>query len=271
LGKSAKLELIRRLVPLILGVLGIVGAMTFVSLVIGFLCIAAAIGVYAALPHPKVPTGAVKPDPKPPVIVTDLVGFTIGIPLYSLSLVGAGIASGAAVPFLLALLLPASLCIPVFMIAVRQETSWMRFFDNGFEFAQLGMRARVPYFDLQSVRVRVWHAPGGIGWLLTWLGTQNRNKVALLSGSEQTKTLVFTRKDGSEFAVSSEIIPDLQRILVGMDRAGIDLPEGLSQWQLKRIKRVRERLYGRKPEPQTEQLDVARIAATVRKFQQQRT
>lgn len=110
--------------------------------------------------------------------------------------------------------------------------------------------------------------PRGIGWLLSALGSSDRRKVALLSGSEQTKTLVFTRKDGSEFAVSSEVIPDLPRILVGMDRAGIDLPQGLGDRQRMRTRKTRERLYGRPPEPDAEQLDVARIAATVRTYRQ---
>ncbi len=269
MGKSAKLELFRRLMPLFLGIFGIIGALGFASVLIGVLCFAAAVGIYTAIPKPKVPIGAVKPSPKPPVVVTDLIGFTVGVPLFSLSFFGAVTADSSAAPVFAALLIPASLSFMIFMIAVRQETSWMRFFDNGFEFAQLGMRARVPYSDLQSVRLRIWRAPGGFGWLLSALGSQSRKKVALLSGEEQTKTLVFTRKDETEFAISSEIIPDLQRILIGMDRAGISLPAGLSQRQQKRVRRDRERLYGRKVVPETEQLDVARIAATVRKFRQQ--
>ena len=271
MGKSAKLELLRRLLPLFLGVLGIVGALSFMSPLSGLLCLIAGVGIYAAMPRPKVPKGAVKPVPRPPVWITDLIGFTVGISLFSLSLLGALYASGTVLVFLAVLLVPASLSFPIFMIAVRQETSWMRFFGNGFEFAQLGLRARVPYADLKGVRVGVWRAQAGIGWLLSAIGSSNRGKVALLSGAEQTKTLVFTRKDGSQFAVSSEVIPDLQRILVGMDRAGVDLPEGLSERQRKKIRKTREKLYGRMREPDTEQLDVARIAATVRKYRQNKT
>lgn len=266
LGRTAKLELLRRLLPLFLGVLGIVGALSFMSLLSGLLCLAAGVGIYTALPRPKVPKGAVKPVPYPPVWVTDLIGFAVGVLLFSLSFLGAIYGSGAGLVLFAVLLVPASLCFPIFMIAVRQETSWMRFFGNGFEFAQLGLRARVPYVDLKGVRVRVWSARGGLGWLLSAIGSSNRGKVALLSGAKQTKTLVFTRKDDSQFAVSSEVIPDLQRILVGMDRAGVDLPEGLSERQRKKIRKTREKLYGRAPEPETEQLDVARIAATVRKY-----
>lgn len=259
------------MLPLFLGVLGIVGALSFLSPLSGLLCLIAGVGIYAAMPRPKVPKGAVKPVPRPPVWITDLIGFAVGISLFSLSFLGALYGSGAGVVLFAVLLVPASLSIPIFMIAVRQETSWMRFFGNGFEFAQLGLRARVPYVDLKAVRVRVWNARGGVGWLLSAVGSRSRGKVALLSGDEQTKTLVFTRKDGSQFAVSSEVIPDLQRILVGMDRAGIDLPEDLSERQRKKIRKTREKLYGRKPEPETEQVDVARIAAAVRKYRQNKT
>lgn len=268
MGKSAKRELMRRLVPLFLGVLGVVGGLSFMTLLSGLLCLAAGVGTYAAMPHPKVPTGAIRPDPKPSILITDLVGFAVGIPLFSLSFWGALHASGTAVGLFILLQIPASLSLVLFMISVRQETSWIRFFGNGFEFAQLGLRARVPYVDLRAVRVGVWQLPRGIGWLLSALGSLDRRKVALLSGATQTKTLVFTRKDGSEFAVSSEVVPDLQRILIGMDRAGIALPEGLSERQRKRIRQVRERLYGREQGPSSEQLDVARIAATVRRYRQ---
>ncbi len=271
MGRTAKLELLRRLLPLFLGVLGIVGALSFLSPLSGLLCLIAGVGIYTAMPRPKVPKGAVKPVPKPPVWMTDAIGFTVGISLFSLSFLGALYGSGAGVVLFAVLLVPASLSIPIFMIAVRQETSWMRFFGNGFEFAQLGLRARVPYVDLKGVRVRVWNARGGVGWLLSAVGSRSRGKVALLSGAEQTKTLVFTRKDGSQFAVSSEVIPDLQRILIGMDRAGVDLPEDLSERQRKKIRKTREKLYGRKPEPESEQVDVARIAAAVRKYRQNKT
>lgn len=267
LGKSAKLELLRRLVPMLLGILGTVGGLGFMTLLSGILCFIAGVGIYAAMPRPKVPNGGLKPVARPPVFVTDLIGFAVGIPLFSLSFLGAVYASGIAPVLFALLLLPASLSIVIFMISVRQETSWVRFFGNGFEFAQLGLRARVRYIDLTSVHVRLWQAPGGFGWILSALGSASKQRVALLSGDKQTKTLVFKRKDGSEFAISSEVIPDLQRVLIGMDRAGVDLPEGLSERQCKKIRKVRERLYGRDPDPDAEedpeQLGVARIAALI--------
>lgn len=267
LGKSAKLELLRRLIPMLLGILGVVGGLGFMTLLSGVLCIVAGVGIYAAMPKPKVPNGGLKPVSRPPVFVTDLIGFAVGISLFSLSFLGAIYSPGIAPVLFAMLLIPASLSIVIFMIAVRQETSWVRFFGNGFEFAQLGLRARVRYIDLSSVHVRLWQAPGGFGWILSVLGSASRQRAAILSGDKQTNTLVFKRKDGSEFAISSEVIPDLQRVLIGMDRAGVDLPEGLSERQCKKIRKVRERLYGRDSDPDAEEnsegLGVARIAALI--------
>ena len=122
MGRTAKLELLRRLLPLFLGVLGIVGALSFLSPLSGLLCLIAGVGIYTAMPRPKVPKGAVKPVPRPPVWMTDAIGFTVGISLFSLSFLGALYGSGAGVVLFAVLLVPASLSIPIFMIAVRRTT-----------------------------------------------------------------------------------------------------------------------------------------------------
>ena len=240
--------------------------MTFLS---SGLCLAAAVGIYCALPQPKKPKGAVRPDLNPSVGATDAIGFAVGIPLFSLALLGAG-SRGSPLETLLylALLLPAGLSVPIFMAAVRHQTSWIRFFGNGFEMTQLGLLIRVRYTDLSAMRVREMRFGRAANWLHSLLTATDRRRVALIGGRSESKTLVFQAKDGSEFLVSSELIPDLQRILIGMDRAGADLPEGISDRERKKIRRVRKRLYKETAEPQSEQVDVAAIAETVRKYRQ---
>ncbi|MEJ8475776.1 hypothetical protein [Roseibium algae] len=290
MGRSAKLELLRRIVPLFLAVLGIVGATTFMTLLSGALCIAAGIGMYCALPQSKMPNGAVRPVIQPSVLVTDAIGFGVGVPLFSASLLGAGMSTGVAGFWLFfILMLPASLSIVFFMVAVRSETSWVRFFGNGFEVTQLGLTARVRYTDLNAMRIRQVHLARGLGWLSGLFDGNGRKRVSMLGSSEDSKTFVFIANSGTEFLVPSEGIPDLQRVLIGMDRAGVELPEGISERERKKIRRVRERMY-RKPEDDetvtgcgtgsgvgketgtgsdTVPLDVARIAETVRKYREQ--
>jgi hypothetical protein len=274
LGQSAKLELFRRIGPLFLAVLGIIGALTFMSLLSGVLCVAAGVGIYCALPHPKLPTGAVRPKPQLGVLLTDAIGFAVGITLFSLSLLGAVLAQGGAVSLVfLVLLLPASMSIPIFMISVQYETSWIRFFGNGFEVTQLGLSARVRYTDLRAMWIRQVKMRPGAGWFSVFFGGGSRKRIALLGGdASESKTLVFATKGGTEFAVSSEAIPDLQRVLIGMDRAGVPLPDGISERERKKIRKVRERLYRDTEESDTltEQADVARIAETVRKYHRER-
>lgn len=266
MGKTAKLELARRLIPLLLGILGAVGAVTFLTPVTGLLCWAAAVAVYSALPLPATPAGSIRPDPTPAIWTTDLIGFLVGVPLFSMALLGAFLASGGTSGFALLLLVPASLSIPIFFIAIRQRTSWVRFFGNGFEFAELGLRTRVRYVDLERAQVRERRARSALARLLAPLGSGSRRQVALLAGQDETRAMVFLRKDGTEFAISSEVIPDLQRVLIGMDRAGVDLPEGLSERERRKIRKKRERLYGRDDADMAEaspQEQVARIAALI--------
>lgn len=265
LGKSAKMELTRRLMPLLVCLLAVVGMTSFMGPVSGMLCLLAAIGAYAALPKPTVPNGALKPEPSPPTLITDLTGFLVSIPLFSIVLLGLMNARGPMGLLFLLLLVPAVASLFIFLIAIRQETTWVRFFGNGFEFAVLGLRTRVRYVDLADVQVKVWRSKSGLGRLFAMFDITQRTQISMLSSSDQTKALVFKRKDGSEFTISSEVIPDLQRILVGMDRAGVELPKGISDSQRQKIRKLRERMYGRDEEPEraTEQQQVARIAALI--------
>ncbi|ADZ68814.1 hypothetical protein [Polymorphum gilvum] len=247
MGETGMVELVRRLGALGLAVLGVAGGLSFLSPVTGLLCLAAAVALYAALPKPKPPTGAVQPDWRPSLLVSDLIGFAVGVPLVSLALLGAALTPGGGSLLLLLFLIPAALAFVIFVIGARQATSWIRFFGNGFEATEFGRSHRVRYADLASVRIRLWTLPGGIAWLVGALGRPDG--IAFHSGARSSKTLVFTRRDGSVFVISSEVIPDLERVLVDMDRAGIDLPAGLSERGRKSIRKVREKRYGKVEEP----------------------
>ena len=76
---------------------------------------------------------------------------------------------------------------------------------------------------------------------------------------------MFKRSDGAKFTISSELVPDLQRVLINIDRAGVELPDVISDYQRKKIRQRRERMYGgpeREP-PVSEEKQVARIAALI--------
>lgn len=265
MGKTAKLEFIRRIVPLVLAVLGIVGGYFFMSLLSSLLCLLAAVGIYAALPNPNVPSGAVKAVIHPPVQVLDAAGFLIGVTFFSLAFIGMGEAGGLAALAALFCFVPAAASLVLFTVSVRQQTSWVRFFGNGFEFTQFGMRARVLYEDLRKVDVRLWEGSLWAALFQSTVGSSGWRSAILLNGERATNTLVFRRRDGAKFTISSELLPDLQRILIGMDRAGTELPDGISESQRNRIRRRRERMYGspQTDEPIGAQKEVARIAALI--------
>lgn len=250
MGKVAKIELLRRLVPLFLAVLGLVGLITFMTPFTSLVCLATAIGVYAATPQPKPPAGVIQPQASPPVWMTDLIGYTVGIPLFTMALVGLTYGDRMIGAWTGLLAFPACFCLPIFLIAIRQKTSWVRFFGNGFEFAEMGLKTRVRYVDLESAVVREWQTGNAFVRALGSLGFMSRQKVALLSGSDHSRTLVFTRKDGTQLAVSSEVIPDLQRVLIGMDRAGVELPHGFGERERVKIRKKRERMYRQSEVPQ---------------------
>ncbi|MBN9673989.1 hypothetical protein JF539_26765 [Labrenzia aggregata] len=235
------------------------------SLLSSLLCLVAAGGIYAALPRPQAPSGAVRPVANPPVVVFDAIGFVLGVVLFSLAFIGMGATTGPSALLAFFALVPASASIVCFTVAVRLETSWVRFFSNGFEFTQFGLRVRVMYEELKKVEVLVWEAAGWVAWFQSTIGSAGPRKAVLLNGAQSTKTIVFKRKDSASFTISSELVPDLQRILVDMDRAGIELPDGISEGQRKKIRKRRERLYGAdaEPEQEVEQVQVARIAALI--------
>ncbi|MTI04550.1 hypothetical protein E1180_03335 [Roseibium denhamense] len=235
------------------------------SAISSILCIAAAVGIYSAMPYPVVPSGAIRPVSQPPVMVIDMIGFFIGLVFFPLAILGMTLSTGALALAALFCLVPACFSLVLFSISVRQLTSWVRFFNNGFEFTQFSLRVRVTYEELSGVKIRTWQAPGLAAWFQATIGSLGRRKATLLNGSETTKTMVFVRNDGVTFTISSELIPDLQRVLIAMDRAGLELPDGISEYQRKKIRQRRERMYGGPPKPPVheEQLQVARIAALI--------
>ena len=265
MGKAAKLELLRRILPLSLCVLGVVGGYFFMSVLSSLLCLVAAVGIYAALPRPSVPPGAVRPVSRPPVMILDAVGFGLGVVFFSVAFIGMADWGGAAALAALFCLGPASVSLVLFTVSARQETSWVRFFSNGFEFTQFGRRVRVIYEDLKRIDVRLWQASGWAAWFQSTVGSLGPHSAVLLNGAESTNTLVFKRQDGATFTISSELVPDLQRVLISIDRAGLELPEGISEYQRRKIRERRERLYGGPPKepPRSEQKEVARIAALI--------
>jgi len=264
-GKTAKLEFLRRIVPLCLCLLGLVGGYFFMSMLSSLMCLIAAAGIYAALPKPKAPSGAIKPVCHPPVLVLDGLGMTLGVVFFSVALIGMSDWGGAAALAALVCLMPACVSLVFFTVAVRQETSWVRFFSNGFEFTQFGLKVRVMYEELKRVEVRLWQASGLAAWWQSTIGSSGPRSAVLLNGAESTNTLVFKHKDTATFTISSELVPDLQRILVSIDRAGLELPDGISEYQRKKIRERRERMYGgpEREAPVLEQKDVARIAALI--------
>lgn len=273
MGKTAKIEFLRRVLPLSLGVLAIVGGFYFMSPISCLVCLLASAGIYAALPLPTAPSGAIKPVSRPSIKALDAIGFGIGIVFFPIAILGMANTSGALALVSMSALLPAGIAFLFFAVAVRQETSWVRFFGNGFEFTQFGRRARVPYEELKKIEVRLWEASGWVAWFQSTIGSIGHKKAVLLNGTESTKTLVFNHPVSGTFTISSELIPDLQRILIGMDRAGVELPEGISEWQRKKIRRRRERMYGgpEREAPKSEQVEVARIAALIEHARRQAT
>ncbi|TYC53467.1 hypothetical protein FMN50_15210 [Rhodobacterales bacterium] len=236
------------------------------SVLSSLLCLVAACGIYAALPHPNVPSGAITPVVKPPVAAFDAAGFGVGILFFSAGFIGMGVSGGFTAFLALLCFVPASASLVFFTVSVRQATSWVRFFGNGFEFTQFGLRARVLYEELRYAEVRQWEAPGWVAWFQSTIGSSGRRSAILLNGETITNTLVFRHRDGSRYTISSELLPDLQRILIGMDRAGIELPSGISESQRNRIRRYRERLYGGDESQHGKKIaqqEVARIAALI--------
>lgn len=264
MGKTARLEYLRRILPLSLAVLGIVGWVYFMTLLSSLMCLVAAAAIYFAPVRPHPPSGAIRPVSKPSIPALDMIGFGLGLTFLTAAIIGMTSAPGMWGLLAMLCLAPGSLALVFFTVAVRQETSWVRFFGNGFEFTQFGLRVRVPYAELEKVSIRLWQASGAVAWFQSTIGSSGRKKAVLLNGEPATNTLVFRRTDGSVFTISSELVPDLQRVLIGMDRAGIELPEGISEWQRNKIRKRRERMYAEPlPEPKSEQLEVARIAALI--------
>ena len=205
MGKTARLEYLRRILPLCLAVLGIAGWFYFMTLLSSIMCLVAR-GCdlsCAATPAAGIRSNTARVAPVCP---------DAGSHWFWVRAVFSAACSpwsrprqqGPWLPWLCFACFRASLSLIFFTVAVRQETSWVRFFGNGFEFTQFGLRVRVPYTALEKVSVKQWHASGPVAWFQSTVGSSGRKTAVLLNGQETTKTLVFRRDDGATFTISSE-------------------------------------------------------------------
>ncbi|WP_439530057.1 hypothetical protein [Pannonibacter sp.] len=243
MAETGWIELLRRVAALGLAVLGLAGGLSVFSPITGLVCLAAAVGVYVGLPYQTPPTGSVQPDWQPSILMSDMIGFAVGVPFFSLPLLAAADMPTPAAFVSMLFFLPASLCFPIFYLSARQATSYARFFGNGFEVTEFGLTMRLRYTDLARAEIRIWQMKRGLSLLSPFL--DRRHGVTLVAGSAPSKTLRLTSKTGAVFVISTETIPDLERIFVDMDRAGIELPKGLSDLGRRRIRRVREKRWGK--------------------------
>lgn len=243
MGEAGVIELLRRMVALALAVLGFAGGLTVFSPLTGLVCLAAAVGVYVGLPYQAPPAGAVQPEWQPSTMMSDTIGFLIGVPFFSLPLIIAVYMPTSVAAVSMLFFIPASICFPIFYLSARQATSYARFFGNGFEVTEFGVTVRQRYLDLARAEIRIWQLPRGLSLLSPFL--DRRHGVTLVAGSAPSNTLRLTTKGGAVFVIATEAIPDLERVFVDMDRAGIDLPRGLSDLGKRRIRRVREKRWGR--------------------------
>jgi hypothetical protein len=243
MGETGLIELMRRLAALALAVLGLAGGLTVFSPLTGLVCLAAAVGVYVGLPYQAPPAGSVQPEWSPSIAMSDAIGFAVGIPFFSLPLVAAAYVPGSVAAVSMLFFIPAALSFPIFYLSARQATSHARFFGNGFEVTEFGLTMRQRYTDLARVEIRIWQLPRGLSLLSPFL--DRRHGVTLVAGSAPSKALRLTTKAGAVFVIATEAIPDLERVFVDMDRAGVELPRGLSDLGRRRIRRVREKRWGK--------------------------
>ncbi|NBN65915.1 hypothetical protein [Pannonibacter tanglangensis] len=262
MSETGLIELMRRIGALGLAVLGLAGGLTVFSPLTGLVCLAAAVGLYVGLPSQKPPTGAVQPEWQPTILMSDCIGFLVGVPFFALPLVAAAYVPSAVAGWTMLLFLPAAFCFPIFYVSARQATSWARFFGNGFEVTDFGLTMRLRYTELARAEIRIWQLPRGLSLFAPFL--DRRHGVTLVAGSAPSKALRLTSKTGAVFVIATEAIPDLERIFVDMDRAGIELPKGLSDLGRRRIRRVREKRWGKvEPEPTPARKDQGRFGRTL--------
>jgi len=74
----------------------------------------------------------------PSIYMPDLLGFVIGVPLFSLPfvVVASDPLLGGVWPLYVLFWIPASFSLVIFVVAARYATSWVRLSDDGLEITQ---------------------------------------------------------------------------------------------------------------------------------------
>jgi len=239
LGRSGVIEILRRVAALALLVFAVVAYFGSLGTLPAAAAAIAGILIYVGLKRPQVPRDAFRHEPMPSVYMPDLLGFVIGVPLFSLSFVVVAsdpLLSGVW-PIYVLFWVPASFSIVIFIIAARYATSWVRVSADGLEVTRFGKTTELPFADIAAARLGLRRLPKWVSIALTVFGGIRGAGVALLHGHRATHTLWLERRDGSSVPIAADALPGIEPVLSALDRAGITLPDELTERARRRIRR----------------------------------
>lgn len=221
-------ELARRAVVLVLFVVGAVE--TFEDLrspswISGLLWSSLAVAVYLLIPRPTPPTGALRHEALPAIIMPDVLGFLLGVTFFALPFVIVNSDPLLKDVWIIhaVLWLLGAFALAILYIAARHACSWIQLRNDGMIIADLWRVIDLPFLEIERVNAVERRLPRWIGPALVLFGGWRGAGVASLHANRTSHAIEFIHKSGVPISFPIDAFPNLDRVVVALTKAGVSI------------------------------------------------
>jgi hypothetical protein len=205
-------------------------------------CATAGLALYALLPRPCPPRGALFAERMPSVWMPDLVTLILTLPFLAGPFVIAAREEWLGGPWALMLFLwpPGLIALVIAWVATRHQCGWVVLHRDAVDLRSVYGTTHLPFDAIASVRPVERGLPRWVPAALTAFGGVRGAGIALLHGDRKSHAAVIALRGGDDIHVPLDAFPQMDRVLRAMLKAGVPVAGLVTPRRSKRKKNARE-------------------------------
>jgi hypothetical protein len=223
LQQHAIIEVARRAVVLLFLIAAAVAAFGHGQWLWAALAFALAVLVYAFVPRPLPPHGALHHERLPSVFMPDLVGFLLATTFLALPFVIAAREPWQGGPWALMLFMwpPGLVALSVLWLSIRYQCFWVKLSADGLTVSTIRGIEVLPFERIAGARAETGRPPRWLGPLLVLLGGWRGLGIALLHADSESHAVLIERSDGTTLRLPADAFPGLNKVTAALRAADI--------------------------------------------------
>lgn len=225
LQQHAIIEVARRVVVQLLLIAAAVAAFGHGQWLWAALAFVLAVLVYALVPRPLPPHGALHHERLPSVYIPDLVGFLLATVFLAMPFVIAAQQPqlGRSWALILFLWLPGLIALAILWLAIGYQCFWLLLAADGLTVSTVRGIEHLPFDHIIVARAETGRPPRWLGPLLVFLGGWRGLGIALLHADTERHALLITRRDGTVLRLPADALPGAGKVVKALRQAGVSV------------------------------------------------